>query len=206
MVINKKAHYYTVITLIFTMISIFISVILISCTSVSTQIYKASGSRTICSENNQNLGNTVILPETAWRIDQKEPYKRETMALRAITESFKDFPCGNISNSDGIREFSQWSGMPESELIKLFKSKGIDTIIILRIEELTPYLGITFSLPVLWTGANEADFRIIIISVRDNKIISDMRVRRTTGGPFNIRPADWSEYELKSALQEIMGR
>jgi len=33
-----------------------------------------------------------------------------------------------------------------------------------------------------------------------------MRVKRLTGGPFNIRPAEWSRKELNSALAEIVGK
>jgi hypothetical protein len=51
------------------------------CASTSTKTYRAAGTTTICNGNDNGLGYIVILPETAWRNDQKEPAKRETMAL-----------------------------------------------------------------------------------------------------------------------------
>ncbi len=176
------------------------------CASTSIKIYRAAGKPTICDGKNEGLGHIVILPETAWRNDQKEPAKREAMALEEIKNAFQDFPCGNLSAPGGIRYFSSWSGKPESELLKQFSFEGIDTIILLRIEEFTPYLYVTFSLPVLWSGSNESDFRIRMLSVKTGDVLTDMRVRRSTGGPFNIRPAEWSRDEFRAALQGIIGK
>lgn len=171
-------------------------------TSVST--YKAVGSGNIC--DNSNLGKVVVLPEAAWRQDQKEHQLREVMALEEIEKSFQQFPCGSISATEGIRGFSNWSIKPESNLVKQFSSEGIDTIIMIRIEELTPRIQITFSLPFLWSGSNEADFRVRVLSTHSGEVLNDMRVNRITGGPFNVRPAEWSRNEFNSALSEIIGK
>jgi hypothetical protein len=176
------------------------------CASTSIKTYRAAGKQTICDGKKDDLGYIVILPETAWRNDQKEPAKRESMALEEIKKAFQDFPCGNLSTPGGIRNFSSWSSKSESELLKQFSNEGVDTIILLRIEELTPYLSVTFSLPILWLGSNEADFRIRMLSVKTSDVLMDMRVRRSTGGPFNIRPAEWSRNEFKAALQGIIGK
>jgi hypothetical protein len=176
------------------------------CASTSMKTYRAAGKPTICDGKKDDLGHIVVLPETAWRNDQKEPAKRESMALEEIKNAFQDFPCGNLSKPGGIRNFSSWSSKPESELLKQFSHDGVDTIILLRIEELTPYLYFTFSLPILWGGSNEADFRIRMLSVKTGDVLTDMRVRRSTGGPFNIRPAEWSRVELNAALHDIIGK
>ncbi len=165
--------------------------------------YQAAGKSIICGD--RDLGKIVVLPEAAWRLDQKEPDKREAMALAEIEKSFQQFPCGSISYPEGIREFSNWASEPESELLKRFSGEGIDTIIIIRIEELTPRLQVTFSLPFLWVGSTEADFRIRVISVKTGAVLNDMRVKQLTGGPFNIRPAEWSRIELNIALEKIIG-
>jgi len=174
------------------------------CASTSMKTYLSAGKPTICDGKNDGLGHVVILPETAWRNDQKEPAKRASMALEEIKNAFQGFPCGSLSAPGGIRNLSSWSSKPESELLNKFSNEGVDTIILLRIEELTPYLYFTFSLPILWGGANEADFRIRMLSVKTGDVLTDMRVRRSTGGPFNIRPAEWSRDELKAALHDII--
>ena len=182
-----------------------LAVSLAGCTGTSMQTYRAAGKPTICDGENDGLGHIVVLPETEWRKNQKEPAKREAMALEEIKNAFQDFPCGTLSAPGGIRDFSSWSSKPESALLRQFSNEGVDTIILLRIEELTPYLYLTFSLPVLWGGASEADFRIRVLSVKTGDVLMDMRVRRTTGGPFNIRPAEWARAELRAALRDIIG-
>jgi hypothetical protein len=127
------------------------------------------------------------------------------MALEEIEKAFQLFPCGSIAKPGGIREFADWSGRPEAGLLKQFSGQGVDTVIVIRIEELTPRLTFTFSLPFLWGGTNEADFRIRALSVKSGTVLADMRVKRFTGGPFNIRPAEWSRIELNEALKEIIG-
>ena len=182
---------------------LFICTFLYGCATTSVSTYKAAGESKVC--GNGYLGEVVVLPEAAWRENQKEPNKREIMALEEITSAFKSFPCGQISSKNGIKKFSNWSGSSESKLAKEFASEGVDTIIIIRIEELTPRIQISFSLPFLWRGANEADFRVRVFSAKTGDVLNDMRVKRLTGGPFNIRPAEWSRKELNSALAGIIG-
>jgi hypothetical protein len=183
---------------------IILALLIAGCASTSMKTYRVAGKPTICDGNNDDLGHIVVLPETAWRNDQKEPAKRESMALEEIKNAFQGFPCGSLSAPGGIRNVSSWSSKPESELLKEFYNEEIDTIILLRIEELTPYIYVTFSFPILWAGSNEADFRIRMLSVKTGDVLTDMRVRRSTGGPFNIRPAEWSRDELKMALHDII--
>ena len=122
-----------------------IVLIVSGCVATTMHTYQAAGNRIICEGN--GLGKIAVLPEFAWRQDQKEPEKRELMALEVIERSFQGITCGSISQPGGIREVSSWSGKPESELLIQFAEEGIDTIIIIRIEELTPRLQITYSLP-----------------------------------------------------------
>jgi len=184
--------------------AIILAILLVGCVTTSTQIYPVSEKTAICSRNSKNLGYTAVLPEAAWRKDQKEPVKRELMAIEEIKKAFDNFPCGNLSAPGGVREFAKWSRKSESELLKYFSDEGIDTIILLRVEELTPRLYFTFSLPLLWGGSNEADFRIRMLSVKNGEVLVDMRVLRSTGGPFNIRPAEWARDELQAALHNII--
>ncbi len=186
------------------MVCVFMVSSIPGCAYTTTQTYQTAGNKTICSNESSDIGNVVILPETAWRNDQKEPEKRQAMAFEEIERAFQEFPCGSIIKPGGIREFSNWSSFSESELLKRFAEGDVDTVILIRIEELTPRLNFTFSLPFLWGGTNEADFRIRILSVKSGSVLGDMRVKRITGGPFNIRPAEWSRVELREALKEII--
>lgn len=183
------------------MISMFF---MIGCTATTMDIYRASEEITLCNKVKNNLGYVAILPEAAWREDQKEPKKREQMALEEIEQSFQKISCGRLSFPGGVRDFSGWSNKSESKLLKEFESEGVDTIILIRIEELSPRFFITFSLPFLWAGTSEVDFRIRALSVKTGAVLADMRIKRSRGGPFNIRPAEWARLELSAALESFI--
>lgn len=183
---------------------LFILLLITSCSTTRMYTYSVSEGSTICDKSNTDLGAVAILPEAAWRKDQKEPAKRKQMALDEIKSAFKGFPCGDVSSPGGVREFANWTVMPKQEMLKGFSNEGIDTIVIIRVEELTPRLAITFSIPFLWSGTNEADFNVSVISVKTGNTLADMRAKRVTGGPFNIRPAEWSRYELNAALHSVI--
>lgn len=172
------------------------------CATTTVHQYQAAGKGTLC--NGTDLGVVAVLPEAAWRPDQKEPEKREAMALEEITRAFEAMPCGEVVEPGGVKAFSDWSAKPESALLEQFSTDGVDTLVIVRIEELTPRLFVTFSLPFLWAGSNEADFRIRVLSVETGAVLSDMRVKQMRGGPFNVRPAEWSRDELGSALGKVI--
>ncbi len=182
----------------------FLTAFMVGCSATQMSVYSVDKKETLCQNNSVNLGHIVILPEVAWRSDQKEPNKRKEMALKEIKSVFNNISCAQISKNKDIKGFSAWSSMSESKLIDMFSNQNVDTIIIVRIEELTPRIEITFSLPFLWKGSNEADFHIKVISLKDGKILNNMRIKRVTGGAFNIRPAEWSKDELNAALQSII--
>lgn len=181
---------------------LFISFTLAGCSATTVKSYQAAGEESIC--NGNNLGTVTVLPEAAWRADQKEPEKREAMALAEIKSVFASIPCAHVPESGGVRDFAEWSSIPEAALLERFALEGVDTLIIIRMEELGPQISLTFSLPFLWSGANEADFRVTALSTKTGTVLNDMRIKRMTGGPFNIRPAEWSGAELRAALSEIM--
>lgn len=179
-------------------------IIISGCASTTMQSYRAGGKETICTGRGDLLGHIAVLPEMAWRNDQKEPNIRQQMALEEIAQAFREIPCGSIAPPGGIRDVAKWSNRPESELLQTFSAEGVDTIILLRIEELTPRVYFTYSLPFLWASASEADFRIRALSVKSGEVLMDTRVKRSTGGPFHLRPAEWARVELYTALKKIM--
>lgn len=175
------------------------------CAGTTMQTYRAGGQKTICGEPGASLGHIAVLPEMAWRDDQKEPEKRQQMALAEIEKAFLEIPCGSLTPPGGIRGVAEWSGKPESDLLQTFSREGVDTIILVRIEELSPRVYLTYSLPFLWGSTSEADFRIRALSVKSGAVLADVRVKRSTGGPFHLRPAEWAGVELYAALKKILG-
>ncbi|MDH5181631.1 MAG: hypothetical protein OEZ39_00315 [Gammaproteobacteria bacterium] len=178
--------------------------LLAGCAVTATNTYQAAGKTLLC-EPGRKLGKVVVLPEAVWRKDQKESEIRKIMALVELEKAFTSLPCGSMDSPGGLKGFDNWSDMPESVLVKHFTDEGADTIILIRIEELTPRLEITWSLPFLWSGSSEADFRVRAIDTKSGAILTDMRIKRSRGGPFNIRPADWAQQEFAAALQAVIG-
>lgn len=84
---------------------IFITMSITGCATTITKIYHAAGAHAICDEKGHRLAHIAVLPETAWRSNQKDTEKRELMALEEITKVFQGIPCGNISTPGGIMNF-----------------------------------------------------------------------------------------------------
>ncbi|MET0052664.1 MAG: hypothetical protein ABW095_16500 [Candidatus Thiodiazotropha sp.] len=182
---------------------LFAGLLLTGCASTTLNTYPAAGRGGLC--DGGSLGTLAVLPEAAWRADQKEPEKRQRMAEAAIQRVFETLPCASLEAPGGIAPFADWSARAESQLTADYWSRGVDTIAVIRLEELGPLLEITFSLPFLWSGANEADFRIRVLATRTGEVLQDLRVNQVTRGVFNIRPASWSEEELEAGLRAVIG-
>jgi hypothetical protein len=178
--------------------------VFIGCGTTSTNAYVAAGGFPLCAPQSIGLGVVAVLPETAWRSNQKDPAARLAMAGRALARVFAAIPCGSLEPPGGVRPFAPWSPSPEEDVLQPLSEAGVETAILLRIEELTPQILVTLSLPFLWFGASEADFRIRVVHLPDRSVRLDARIKRSTGGPFQLRPAAWSEEELVRALEEVM--
>lgn len=126
------------------------------------------------------------------------------MAARAIARAFADLPCGSLAAPGGVRVFAGWSAAGEGDLISSLRADGVDTVVLVRIEELTPTLAVTFSVPFLWVGTSEADFRVRALRTADGPVILDRRIRRVSNGPFQLRPASWAEPELEAGLRQVV--
>lgn len=176
------------------------------CAATTTSLYLAAGSEPLCRPEADPLGRVAVLPEAAWRADQKDVGERLEMAQHAIESAFTDFPCGDLTEPGGISGFARWADRPEAAVLEQLGGRGIDTVIFLRLEELTPRLLVTLSLPFLWSGTSEADFRIRAIATETSSVLIDLRVKRSTGGPFHLRPASWAEAELEAALRAAIAR
>ncbi len=177
--------------------------LLTGCASTTLSTYPAAGRSELC--DGGDLGTLAVLPEVAWRRDQKEPRERQRMAETALRRVFEALPCANLDAPGGIESFAAWSAQPESQLTADYWSKGVDTIAVIRMEEMGPLLEVTFSLPFLWSGASEADFRMRVMNTRTGDVLQDLRVKRVTRGVFNIRPASWSVEEFEAGLRTVIG-
>ena len=181
----------------------FVAAVLMGCGTTSTSAYVAAGEFPVCTAQSAGLGVVAVVPETAWRSDQKEPEERLAMASRALSRAFATFSCGSLAPPGGVRAFSPWSRSPEETVLHELSEAGVETAILVRIEELTPQILVTFSVPFLWFGASEVDFHIRVVHLPSRSVRLDAQIKRTTGGPFHLRPPAWAEEELVHALEQL---
>jgi len=170
------------------------------CSGVFSQLHTATGSAPLCMPDRE-LGRVVVLPETAWRIDQKDVPEREAMALRALDRAFSIDECGGDTD---VRELSNWSSVIESSWLDALGEEGAETVVFVRIEEVGPTVAVTFSLPLLWISTSEAQLRVRAIHVPTREVLLDAGLKRSVGGPFQLRPAAWAEAELEAALLALL--
>lgn len=178
--------------------------LLVGCSTTTTNVYLAAGALPVCTRAGDALGVVAVLPEAAWRPDQKDVSERIAMAERALARAFEALPCGSLAAPGGVRPFSPWSRAAEETSLRELAEAGVETAIYLRVEELTPRVSVTLSLPFLWSSTSEADFRVRIVQLPSRTVRLDARIQRSTGGAFQLRPAAWAEEELVRALEEVL--
>ena len=173
---------------------------MVGCTFALERSHIASGETRLCSSS-RDLGRVAVLPETAWRVDQKDVIEREAMARAALDRVFATGGCGEDVE---VRAFAPWSAELEEDRLAALAAEGVDTAVFIRIEELGPTLAVTFSLPFLWVGTSEAQVRLRAIHLPTRRVLLDVGITRSVGGPFQVRPASWAGPELEAMLVALL--
>lgn len=173
---------------------------LVACSAVTTRTWVAAGDPPLC-PGARDLGRVAVVPETAWRADQKDVAERSAMAARAIAEAFDRLGCGADVRVEG---FTPWSATLESAHLNDLAAADVETAVFVRVEELGPTLALTFSLPFLWVGTSEAQAGLRAVHLSSHRVLLDAHVYRSRGGPFQLRPAGWAERELVAALGTLL--
>jgi len=170
--------------------------LLVGCSSTITQTHIAGGAAPLCPEGLE-LGRVAVFPEAVWRADQKDVAKRTAMAAQAVGRAFSDLTC---ADDVAVHAFAPWSDELEQARLESLAGAGVDTAVLVRVEELGPTLAVTFSVPFLWVGMSETQFRLRAIHIPSSRVLLDASVKRSRGGPFQLRPASWAEPVLEDAL------
>jgi hypothetical protein len=181
-------------------VAIGVATLQLACASTATRLHLAAGEPPLCRPE-PALGRVAVLPETAWRSDQKQPDERTELAARALETVFSPSPClGRVE----IRPFASWSSRVEGEHLAALSEEGVTTVAFLRIVELGPTVAVTLSLPLLWYGSSEVEIHLRAVHIPTSRVLLDAHVERSRGGPFQLRPASWSEQELVAALRALV--
>lgn len=171
---------------------------LAACSSATVQEATQVGTPPLCSQG-RALGAVLVVAETRWRPDQKEPALRQAMAQRAIESAVDLLPCGQVIAVTPIGASSQQTN---AEMLANNATAKADTLIRVRAEELGPQLII--SIPVLWRVNSDAKMHVTALDARTGATLLEVEHRRTVGGPFTLRPAAMAEGEFATALRHIL--
>ena len=129
-------------------------------------------------------GSTVaVYWDTAWRRDQKEIERRETLFAKEIGVFFGTNECVKtvrIARSIGNKPISMCT---DAEIASDARASGADKAIVMRLEELGPNLMLYLS-PILWQTQNEVLLRTKVLDSRDGSIVTDTVSHWYRGGPF----------------------
>jgi hypothetical protein len=123
-----------------------------ACAATQTRSHLAAGEPPL-SRAGRDLGRVGILPELVWRRDQKDVEPRSSSALAAIERVSRRWDC---AGSTRMRPAASCTARLGSDVLDQAPSRGLDTVLFVRVEELGPPVALTLSLPILWAGSPTA--------------------------------------------------
>jgi hypothetical protein len=172
------------------------------CGSIRISTYAAGVKPPLCSD--QTARQTVlVLWGCAWRENQKEVPLREEIASRAIARFFSSSSCyesATIAEPGGLAALM----LTDGEMLQAAQSlpNAIQKVIVLRIEELGPFIRVYLS-PILWEGGTDITLQIRLLEVATASLESDLTMHWTNGGPFVLRGRSALEDDLVAALTAV---
>lgn len=146
----------------------------------------------------------LILWGAVWRENQKETELREEMASRAIAGFFKTSHCYSAVTVLKAPDGRDAVGLSDVEAMKFAASSGshYDKIVVLRVEELGPFIIIHPS-PVLWEGGTEVALRVRALNANTSALEADISIHWKESGAFVLKGTKTLEQDLQSALGSI---
>ena len=186
-------------------IHVFVTMVLLcvvaGCSSIAVS-YHAVGVEPPLYKAKDSGEKIVVYWGTAWRANQKEPSKREALAVRGIAEFFSSNPRWEtlrISKSVVGRDALLAT---DTEAVSEAKTAGADRVLIIRIEELGPNVMVYLS-PILWQTQNEVLLHVRAINCQTGQVEADVSTRWVRGGPFTVIGADSLPIDLAGALKAV---
>ena len=168
-----------------------------SCSAVWTKHY-AVKNKPLYSYLESSTNKSVVYWNCVWRLDQKEPTKRESMIRRALGRFFlTNERFGAVELVESLPVLST-----EATVLADAKARGAGIAYVFRFEELTPNINIFLS-PILWETHNEILVRIKVFDAKQGSIGEDMTIHWFRGGAFTANGADMLDGDLYDALGSV---
>jgi hypothetical protein len=174
-----------------------VSSLIAGCASTTVETTGATLEQPIC-----KLGDpprlTAVYWEPQWRIDQKEPQLRETLALHGIEDFFFHTNCLAVT---GIHRLRPGDAVPtEAEFLQLAAGSALipDRAVLIVVRELGPRLVV--GLPVVVEGGTEVLIEVRVLDTRTSKWMANARTLWRNGGMFVIKGVKTLEQDMSAAL------
>ena len=125
----------------------------------------------------------LVVWNTRWRPDQKEPEKREAAAWQGIQQFFIRLSCRT--------EIRGAEAIPAD-------TAGFSKVVSITVRELGPVLKIGLPVPV--EGGTEVVFDSKVIDGRSGKSLAELRTHWQNGGPFVVKGVRTLSEDMTAAL------
>jgi hypothetical protein len=178
----------------------FIAMLASGCTSTIVTFHSVGMEPPLCSESAKGM-KTVVYWGTAWRPDQKDIARRETIIAKGMEDFFRTAPCFSVQAITRTIEGRDVLILSDREILASVPP-DIDRIHIIRFEELGPVLVIYLS-PILWTSDLSIQVRVRTLNSRTGYLESKVTAHWRRGGPFNLRGTDGLAPDLTGLLQAV---
>lgn len=174
-------------------------VTLTGCASTKVETTGATMREPLCKAGAQKL-SALVYWGPQWRPDQKEPERREAVALRGI-ESF-------LTNSECLARFdvrrlpggSTAEVPPDEALLKqaFAAAPRVDKVLVIVVRELGPILRI--GIPWIVEGGTEVVLELRLLDVPTSNAQANVRTHWWNGGTFVIKGVGSLDRDMSTAL------
>ena len=177
---------------------------LVGCASTKVTMHVVGKKPPLCRTQSSSQ-TALVFSGTAWRENQKEVALREEMASRAISRFFKTSSCfAKAEVQRLVSENEEAIALSDTDILEYARSSGehYDKVIIVRVEELGPFLVFYLS-PILWEGGTEVVLRVRVLDVKTSTLEANISTHWKDSGAFVIKGTKTLEQDLQAALDSV---
>ncbi|MBP2310940.1 hypothetical protein [Azospirillum soli] len=157
-----------------------------------------------------DLGRTLLVPITGFRSGDPDQVRREAEVERVVRETVAGLPIRQTVTPDtllGAPPEGGWAGIDEGRLVAAARAAGLDTVLILRVDDYARTGAITVALavpPVTWETETKVAVQVRLLDVRSGTVRTDLRRLRERGGLFALRGHDELPAELSATVRSLI--
>lgn len=160
-----------------------------------TRVTDHAAPSTAKSANSESLGRTLRVVETAFPENLPDRAELAAEAIQLTRSTLASVP-GEDAQPDS-----------EANLLALARAKGLDSVLVVRIEDYARRGNLYVSVavpPVSWDTNTTISIRLRALETRTGTVIADVRRDRVRGGLFTTRTKADLPDEMKEILKSLV--